>query len=534
MSSVGQTAGTGNSGAITSAHHRIGLNVFSNWLSYGSGLIISFLLAPFLVHRLGDAEYGIWALALQAGAYLSLLDLGIRIAVTRYLTFHSTRGDRDRVNKVISVALFSLSGLGLVCIAAGSIVAYHIPTWAHVPQQLIYDTRWTVFLVALSVAVTFPGALFSGALASLSRYDLLNLRTIATMALQAVLFWCAIVAGHGLVALALIMLITKTVGYAFEFWQSWRLYHGFAFGLYRRNFRDTLLTLLSFSVFAFLLSIASRLILWSDNLVVAFVLGPAAVTFYAIAGNLVDNGRSIMSSITSVFVPLATSYDAQGNKQKLQQLLIEGSRATLLVIYPIAVGFFVLGSSFISLWMGPKYAKESTAVLIVLAVPLLFNPMQSTCNQILYAINKHRYYSLMIVLEAILNLALSIVLARKIGILGVAWGTLIPELLIGACVVPAYTARKLQASLARYYWRSWGSVLAAALPYLFAILVFRWAGVPSSWTGFTASVAGSLIVYGVSIWQFSLSRTERARVIERAGKVRQRIFPGYAARAARA
>src|SRR4029077_7774682 len=105
-----------------------------------------------------------------------------------------------------------------------------------------------------------------------------------------------------------------------------RLYGGFRYHLEYDKIRSTLKPLLSFGFFAFLLGISGRLVLWSDNIVIGVILGPAVVTFYAIAGNLIDYLQGILSSSLSLLVPLATYYDAASEEKKLQFLFSRGSR----------------------------------------------------------------------------------------------------------------------------------------------------------------------------------------------------------------
>ena len=71
-------------------------NIASNWVGYGINMAVSFLLSPLLVHRLGDVAYGIWAIAVQLGAYMGVLDFGVRVAVTRFLTQFHERGELER------------------------------------------------------------------------------------------------------------------------------------------------------------------------------------------------------------------------------------------------------------------------------------------------------------------------------------------------------------------------------------------------------------------------------------------------------
>jgi O-antigen/teichoic acid export membrane protein len=70
---------------VRAFHDRVLRNVASNWVGYLTNLLIGFLLAPVLVHNLGNVGYGVWALSLQIGAFISVLDFGIRIALMRII-----------------------------------------------------------------------------------------------------------------------------------------------------------------------------------------------------------------------------------------------------------------------------------------------------------------------------------------------------------------------------------------------------------------------------------------------------------------
>ena len=59
-------------------------NVLSNWTAFAFAAVTSFFLAPFIVHRLGDSAYGVWALIGSLVGYMGLLDLGVRSAVMPY------------------------------------------------------------------------------------------------------------------------------------------------------------------------------------------------------------------------------------------------------------------------------------------------------------------------------------------------------------------------------------------------------------------------------------------------------------------
>jgi O-antigen/teichoic acid export membrane protein len=496
-------------------HHKLVSNIFSNWATTVVTAICGFLLAPVMVHRLGDAGYGIWAFGMQLTTYLSVLDFGVRSSVARFLTYHHTRDEKDKINGVVSVALVILGGLAALCVIVSLFVAGFLNRMIKIPPGMLHQSQWTILLVSGMVAVSLPGAVFSGAIASLSRYDLLNLRYTSALAVRAVVTWVVLIKGGGILAIAVVWLAVAVVCSVIDAAIANALYGGFELKLDWQEYRPLARSLFAFSFYAFLLGISSRLVLWSDNVVVAMILGPVAVTFYAIGGNLVDLSRATLNSMTTVLVPLATSYEAKGDSSALKQLLVRGSRMGLLVLLPVVIAFLIVGRDFISLWMGPRYVLVAGTVLVLLSVPVLFAPLQATSNQILFGMNRHQTYACIAIVEAIVNLGLSIVLARKLGVVGVAWGTMVPAVIIEGFIVPLYTARVLKQPAGTLYWQSWIRPVVLSLPYGAWLLLLHRAGWTSSWAGFVATIASGLVVYAITLWLVTLSREEKQLLVRR-------------------
>jgi O-antigen/teichoic acid export membrane protein len=496
-------------------HHKVVSNIFSNWGSNIVGAVGGFLLAPVMVHRLGDAGYGFWAFGMQLSTYLSLMDLGLRSSVVRFLTHHHTRGERDQINGVVSVAVVLLSSLAILCVIVSVFAAAFLPHMIKIPPQMLTAAKWTVLLISWTVALTFPGALFTGAIASLSRYDLLNVRYTVTIIVRCLLTWLVLVRGGRIVAIALVWFMVSAVSLACDFVMANRLYGGFEFRLDRHSYKPIAKKLFAFSVYAFLVGISARLVLWSDNVVIAIILGPIAVTLYAIGANLLDIARGALNAITMVFVPLATSYDAKGDMAALRRLLVRGSRMGLLVILPGLLAFFVVGRDFIGLWMGARYEAVAGTVTILLSVAVLFAPLQATSNQILYGMNRHQLYARITIIEALVNLGLSIFLAYRIGVVGVAWGTMVPAVIVEGIFVPVYTARQVQQSIGGLYWQAWIKPLLLGSPYMLWLIVLHRAGWTNSWHGFVAAIISGLLIYLGITWFLGLSEQDRQMLRQR-------------------
>jgi O-antigen/teichoic acid export membrane protein len=280
----------------------------------------------------------------------------------------------------------------------------------------------------------------------------------------------------------------------------------------RRDYfdRSTLRSLVTFSVYAFILSVSWRLIYFSDNVVVGFVLGPAAVTFYAVGGQLIGLLRESLVNITALYAPLASQMDALKKEDSLRRLFLAGSRIGFLYILAGVTALTMVGPRFLGLWMGEPFEPRSGPVVILLAIEAGCHALALCCGQVLYGMNRHKVGAWLWLCNGTANLALSTIMVRWWGAVGVAWGTLIPAIIVEAIVLPAFTAWILRVSVGRFFRSVVLRSLLAAAPYAgWLWLLSHGLGLVNGWTSLTLAVASGLALYAFFAWKIGFDKEER-------------------------
>ena len=84
---------------------RIAQNILSNWLALAVATLAGFFVSPFVVHRLGNVAYGVWVIIGSLVSYMNLLDLGLRGAVTRFISKGVTQENHEESSQAVSGAL---------------------------------------------------------------------------------------------------------------------------------------------------------------------------------------------------------------------------------------------------------------------------------------------------------------------------------------------------------------------------------------------------------------------------------------------
>ena len=98
---------------------RIAQNVLSNWLALAITTVVGFFLSPFVVHHLGNLTYGVWVIIMSLVSYMNLLDLGLRGAVTRFVSKGTAQDDHQEANRAVSGALWIRLWISVAIIVAG-------------------------------------------------------------------------------------------------------------------------------------------------------------------------------------------------------------------------------------------------------------------------------------------------------------------------------------------------------------------------------------------------------------------------------
>ncbi len=470
-------------------------NAAASWLGFVAQVAVAFILAPILVHGLGDHRYGIWALVESVLAYLMIFDLGVGASVVRYVArFESTR-DREGLNRVFntSLCIFAVAGLAALCVALS--LAFPFADWLNIPAELAGEARWMLILLGFNLAVGLPLNVFPAALDGLGRYPIKNLIRSIGQIIRVPIFWLLLQLGGGLIELAVAITVCNLAEHLALALATRRYIPELRFSFAAAD-RATFRTIRGYSLDAFLVMLAFRVSFQTNALVIGAFLAPQFITFFAIAARLVEYAKVSMRSATIVLTPAVSSLEARGEHAAIRQVFVDGTRYVLWMILPIQLGLVVFGKPFLALWIGPDHAEQSYATLLILCIPLALTIAQSVAVRILYGIGRLRGFARLVLLEAAVNLALSILLVRTYGIEGVAWGTAIPSFVV-SLVVGVYVCRLMGVSVGDYWRRTFlGPVLVTGLVTGVWVAATAWVA-PTSWLALLSVGTACVAAYAV-------------------------------------
>jgi O-antigen/teichoic acid export membrane protein len=377
-----------------------------------------------------------------------------------------------------------------------------------------------VALAGLTIAQTFLFNIFNGVVLGLRRWDIINTLGIGWNLLRAALTVVFLLQGYGIVALAAIHCGISLASGAVTVFVAMRLLRGHRLSfsptlLPRRRFIALSRRLLSYGFYVIVNNVGEKVIFMSAAIVVGVFLPLEAVAYYAIAASLIGYQRSLLSATAQVFNPLASHLVTLRKSTELKAAFMLGTKLCILITLPIAAAFFVLGEIFIALWMGVEFSGPSSEVLAVLAVGAVLGAPQFVFSSVLYGMSKHRVIALLRIAEAAANLTLSVVLVQRIGLVGVALGTVIPSFVFVTLVLPSAARRIVGVGLAEYYVTAYLRPALAVTPVVLFATWLRNAAPADNLLVFFGQVAALLLVYVPLAFALVLDADERAYLLRK-------------------
>jgi O-antigen/teichoic acid export membrane protein len=409
-----------------------GRRVFRNTLFTGSVGVIS-LLANFFVigeavRRLGMGPYGVLTLALAfslSAGFLSISDLGLQSGVTRFVAEADGRGQRGRIGEVVSSAIAVLSGAALVAVALLLILSFaavHIFTNVH-GAALQNDLHLLFILFAAEALFGLPALAFVGVLQGLQRYGWIKVVDLSRQILYTALALTLLLTGQGVVAFGAAM-ISGTVFAAFGYAVIARILCPEMRISPRLINRAALRPLAGFSFWVFVTRIFGVIWAQMDTLILSVLVGINVLAGYSVIARLESAASYPLSLTASAVLPASANLRALESRTRLRELLLRGTRYTLMLSWPVTIAAMVLAHPLIVAWVGSRYASYAGLAQLFLTYQLL-SCSANIALTMLIGLGRIKATTAYVSIAVAVNIGISIALAVPLHVAGVIIGTLI-------------------------------------------------------------------------------------------------------------
>ena len=484
-------------------------NVVSTYVTTVVLALVGLVTTPILARELGKEGYGIWVLVASFALYLELLEFGFGKATPKFVAEYAARADARGLRATIATSFWILAGLGAIAVVVGAVIAAIFPSLFGVSPELAGPAQILIVLILLDLAISIPSDTFGGVLMGLQRFYLINWTLVAVALAQATAWTIVLLNGGGLVELGIVTVALSLSGQFARYLLARRQVPGASISP-RLVDRALARRFTGVSVWFFLLDASKIVLVRLDTVVVGLAVGVAAAGVYAVGQRLTLALEQLVEPLTKSFFPHSSALAVGEDHEGLRRSLVVGTRLSLAIAAPIALALAFLARPLLDLWLGPGF-EEAATVVVLLAASVTIAALTRTGLLMLQGAGHVRVPALIMGGEALLNLALSVVLAQTMGLQGVALGTLIAAIVANVGCFYPYMCRQfglpigvLSATLAR-----------AHLPALLAAGLTGWAIASLDPSGVVVVPCALAIVvaYLAVFWFSGMVADERRQVV---------------------
>ncbi|MEE1198585.1 MAG: oligosaccharide flippase family protein [Acutalibacteraceae bacterium] len=494
--------------------NQVRMGALISYFALGINVITGLLYTPWMVRQIGQSNYGLYSLATSLIA-IFMLDFGLGSAVSRFVSKYRAESNQEAINSIIGVIykLYMAIDIVILCVLTGVYFFLDVIYVKLTPAEL-EQFRTLYLMVAAFNLISFPLSPLNGLLNAYEKFiqlkicDLLHklftvgLVVVALSVSTSVTMVVAANVASGLITLLLKFIIVK---------QKVPVRVNFKAGgkeLYKSLFGFTAWTTVISLMQRFTHSFAPSVLGMTASAVEIAIYSPAVVLegyYYLLA-----------TAVNGLFLPRVSRFIAEGKEDEILKLMIKVGKYQIVVLGLIFIGFLCVGQDFMTLWMGPDYAKTYYCALIIL-FPTLISSTQQIASTTVIAKNLVKYQAKCMTITGVVGLVISYALSMFVGSLGVCIGTAVTALTNMVYMNTIYY-RKAGINVFEFYKKVYlKAVPCYAIVAIIGLIVTRFITF-SGWMGLIIKAATVSVIYLTTLGLLYLSKQDRCAILNRIKK----------------
>ena len=480
-----------------------------SYVSMSLTVVVGLVLTPFMLRKLGQAEYGLFQLMGSLIAYLTILDLGFSNATIRYVAKYRAEGNREGEENFLAISCIIYGLIGVLVLIVGAVLYCNISRIFKNSLSLQeIDKAHIMFVIMLfNILITLLSNPMMGAISGQERFIFPRFAGVIKIMARMVLLFILLSVGYKAIGIVVLdtllnmMLIGISAFYAFSICKISIKFHYFDKALLSEVF--------SYSFFIFINLIFEQIYWKLDQVILGIMTSTSKVAVYAVGLQICGYYRSLSLGLMSVFLPRAMQMVTRGSSnEELTDLMIRVGRIQLMLIGLVYCGFVLFGREFITLWAGGSYI-DAYAIALIVMTPLTIGPLfQNIGLIILQAKNMLAFRAFLYLTASLINVYLTIIFVRHFGYIYAAVATSIGFIIGGVVGINIYYHYKVGLNIPRFFRETLRGTLYCLLACAAAGIGINF--IPGhSWRIFSVRVVLLSAVYVILIWKFACNNTEK-------------------------
>jgi len=387
-------------------------------------MLVNLIVTPLLLDALGEAAFGLQSLVAVVIGYLTFMDMGLDLPITKLLAEDRARQDIDAESQLLSTTLQLYAVIGLAGMSAITLSADWLAhSLFHMPPGLV-DQAVMVFQLAGigflgSVGMSWGRAVTMG----LQRFDLTYSVSVVLSTAGTLIGLGVVYAGYGVVGYVLSRTVFTILAGPIYFLLTRRLLPGVRFRQWIH--RATLRRVSSYLGYGTLNRIIGSLGGRIDQTLIGIWVGVAAAGIYAVPFLLVSSCGYMLAYMLGFIFPMASELHSLGQMDRLRDIFVRMSKFSAALAGLVFIPLIVLSDQFLTIWT-PGIATQAAGVLRLLALAgYIATLTASLTNSVVVGLGQMRQFTIYATIRTGVLATLCFVLIRPLGIEGAGWALLL-------------------------------------------------------------------------------------------------------------
>ncbi len=379
-----------------------------------------FLVPPLLIGYFGRNIYSNWVFVLSFGitGFLSFLDLGFLQAGAKYIANSESPHETASAIKAIYLVIALLATFVVLLFAnTDMLLLFKIDTTSEDEVRLLLN------ILSIRVFVEFFSMAYVAILKGIERFELVRAADISRLILECAGYFVA----AWLNADVVWFVFVHISAYFVRILVLRQACSGIDGHIVLNNH---IAKIIGFAIKMVPIKFGS--FVWNnvDKLVISILLTTSLLTDYDIIYKINLLLMSTLYLATATLLPSASNMTKSGESGKLKQLFLLGTKYTMFFSVPPVIILFVMAESFLSAWVGERFAALADISRLLLA-HMLFTSLIPAGQEIFYGMEKQTTIGKIVMFSGGANLVLSVALGVIYGMWGVIFATFVTALFGG-------------------------------------------------------------------------------------------------------
>lgn len=474
--------------------------------------IVSILYVPIMLRLLGQSEYGLFSLSNSVIGYLGVLNFGFGNAIVRYTAKYRANKDKDGEYNLNGMFIIVYSIIAFIVSVAGYILVINAKNIFNTSLSVeeLNTIKILMSLMVFNMAISLPFGIFGSIVSAYERFTFQRVLDIIQTILNPFVMLPLLFMGYKSVGMTVastilnILFIIVNLYYCFKVLKIKIRFNKMDISLFKEIF--------GYSFFVFLNMIVDRIYWGTDQIVLGLVSGTTMVAIYSIGSTFSTYYMSFSTAISGLFLPRITQMVTRNVSDKeISDLFIKIGRIQYIILAFIMCGFIIIGQEFIDIWAGEGYDMSyyiALAVMLPLTIPLI----QNLGLSILQAKNMHKFRSNLYIVIALINLIISIPLAKILGGFGCALASGICFFIGNGVIMNIYYYKKINIDIPEF----WKNIIKMSIPIIVSLVLGMISTSFIGGSGFISLIVKGLVftvIYATLMIGFAMNDYEKNLVI---------------------